>query len=169
MPDTSSSFSVDAIRQNWINDRGDFVKFVMKFQEEHKDLLGWEAGSIQLDDDMIALLDKFERDMSDRDFKEFTIMDGHPQNHYFANVLPLIIEKIILRPNFFSDKDFNTINRMVELINKCDELPKDASKIKYFYAKHVSSSIVIQLRDLWDKDEESINKLKNLPVIYAIV
>ena len=47
MPDTSSSFSVDAIRQNWINDRGDFFKYAMKFRDEHKDLLGWEAGSIQ--------------------------------------------------------------------------------------------------------------------------
>ena len=131
MPDTSSSFSVDAIGQNWIDNQGDFKKYAIKFKDEHKDLID-QGTSIQLDDDMIALLDKFHREMSDREFKNFKYEKGHPGYNYFANVLYSIIDKIMLRPNFFSDKDFNTINRMVKLNNKCNQLPKDLSEIATF-------------------------------------
>ena len=53
-----------------------------------------------------------------------------PEFHYIFKVLTLKIFEIQLRPNSSSDKEFNTINRMVKLINKCKELPKNLAEIE---------------------------------------
>ena len=65
MPDTPSSFSVDAIYKDTLDQHNDFTKWMNVINEDYRGRKMPEVESIQLDDDMIELLNKFENNSND--------------------------------------------------------------------------------------------------------
>ena len=65
MPDTPSSFSVDAIYKDTLDQHNDFTKWMNVINEDYRGRIMPEVESIQLDDDMIELLNKFENNSND--------------------------------------------------------------------------------------------------------
>ena len=88
---------------------------LFKFLDDHR---YFETKSIELDEDMIKLMDKFQYHSKYRDLKG----DLSYQHNYACAFLINVIEDILANPHKFSYKDFDCINKMVSRINNDREL-----------------------------------------------
>ena len=111
MPDTISSLPNDSDYEIIKNSRCEINKWNNEVIGSDKSLQYFKDVSIELNDDMVKLIERFHDDTHIFQKARMSNVD------YLLNILRMIFGEIHRSPDKFSYKDFDTINEMVKQSN----------------------------------------------------